>query len=119
MFSGWLKERQVQNIPRIFVTLDTFHLFSGWLKESLNIWLISVTLDTSLRAGATLPPYVPDDEGDEEDPYLHKVRRAGGFPQYETQVTKSLAEIFEPKFPKLPAEVIPTIVAFWAHVGDY
>ena len=23
------------------------------------------------------------------------------------------------KFPKLPAEVIPTIVAFWAHVGDY
>ena len=65
------------------------------------------------------PPYVPDDEGDEEDPYLHKVRRAGGFPQYEAQVTKSLAEIFEPKFPKLPAEVIPTIVAFWAHVGDY
>ena len=55
----------------------------------------------------------------EEDPYLHKVRRAGGFPQYETQVTKSLAEIFEPKFPKLPAEVIRTIVAFWAHVGDY
>ncbi len=63
--------------------------------------------------------HVPDDEGDEEDPYLHKVRRAGGFPQYETQVTKSLAEIFEPKFPKLPAEVIRTIVAFWAHVGDY
>ena len=73
----------------------------------------------SLRAGATLPPYVPDDEGDEEDPYLRKVRRAGGFPQYEAQVTKSLAAIFEPKFPKLPAEVIPTIVAFWAHVGDY
>ena len=63
--------------------------------------------------------YVPDDEGDEEDPYLHKVRRAGGFRQYEAQVTKSLAAIFEPKFPKLPAEVIPTIVAFWAHVGDY
>ena len=46
-------------------------------------------------------------------------RRAGGFRQYEAQVTKSLAAIFEPKFPKLPAEVIPTIVAFWAHVGDY
>ena len=45
-------------------------------------------------------PYVPDDEGDE--PYLRKVRRAGGFPQYEAQVT-SLAAIFEPKFPKLPA----------------
>ena len=62
---------------------------------------------------------LPDDEGDEEDPYLHKVRRAGGFRQYEAQVTKSLVEIFEPKFPKLPAEVIRTIVAFWAHVGDY
>ena len=60
-----------------------------------------------------------DDEGDEEDPYLRKVRRAGGFRQYEAQVTKSLAAIFEPKFPKLPAEVIQTIVAFWAHVGDY
>ena len=62
---------------------------------------------------------LPDDEGEEEDPYLRKVRRAGGFRQYEAQVTKSLAEIFEPKFPKLPAEVIRTIVAFWAHVGDY
>ena len=80
---------------------------------------ISCVYSALLRAGATLPPYVPDDEGDEEDPYLRKVRRAGGFPQYEAQVTKSLAAIFEPKFPKLPAEVIPTIVAFWAHVGDY
>ena len=80
---------------------------------------ISCVYSVLLRAGATLPPYVPDDEGDEEDPYLHKVRRAGGFRQYERQVTKSLAAIFEPKFPKLPAEVIPTIVAFWAHVGDY
>ena len=71
----------------------------------------------ALAAGAD--PDVPDDEGDEEDPYLRKVRRAGGFRQYETQVTMSLAAIFEPKFPKLPAEVIPTIVAFWAHVGDY
>ena len=50
---------------------------------------------------------------------LGQVRRAGGFRQYETQVTKSLAAIFEPKFPTLPAEVIRTIVAFWAHVGDY
>ena len=80
---------------------------------------LSCVYSVLLRAGATLPPYVPDDEGEEEDPYLHKVRRAGGFRQYERQVTKSLAAIFEPKFPTLPAEVIPTIVAFWAHVGDY
>ena len=74
----------------------------------------------ALAAGADPDgEHVPDDEGEEEDPYLRKVRRAGGFRQYEAQVTKSLAEIFEPKFPKLPAEVIQTIVAFWAHVGDY
>ena len=38
---------------------------------------------------------------------------------WRTLVTKSLARIFIPKFPQLPAEVIPTIVQFWAHVGDY
>ena len=31
--SGWLKELALENIPNIFVTLDTFHLLSGWLKE--------------------------------------------------------------------------------------
>ncbi len=97
------------------------HSISQHNKRDFLSWYLfsSCVYSALLRAGATLPPYVPDDEGDEEDPYLHKVRRAGGFRQYETQVTKSLAEIFEPKFPKLPAEVIPTIVAFWAHVGDY
>ena len=52
-------------------------------------------------------------------PYLERIQRAGGFRKYETLVTKSLARIFIPKFPQLPAEVIPTIVQFWAHVGDY
>ena len=31
----------------------------------------------------------------------------------------SLAALLEPKFPQIPAEVIPTIVEFWAHPGDY
>ena len=35
------------------------------------------------------------------------------------QVKKSLAAMLVPKFPKIPAEVIPTIVEFWAHAGDY
>ena len=80
---------------------------------------ISCVYSALLRAGATLPPYVPDYEGDEEDPYLHKVRRAGGFRQYEAQVKRSLAAMLVPKFPQIPAEVIPTIVEFWAHAGDY
>ena len=54
-----------------------------------------------------------------EGPYFLKVRRAGGFKQYEAQVKKSLAATLVPKFPQIPAEVIPTVVEFWAHAGDY
>jgi len=32
-----------------------------------------------------------------------------------TSVIKTLV----PKFPRLPAEIVPLIVQFWAHVGDY
>ena len=39
--------------------------------------------------------------------------------QYEAQVKKSLAATLVPKFPQIPAEVIPTVVEFWAHAGDY
>ena len=55
----------------------------------------------------------------EGNQYLLKIQRAGGFKQYEAQVKKSLAAMLVPKFPQIPAEVIPTIVEFWAHAGDY
>ena len=55
----------------------------------------------------------------EENQYFFKIQRAGGFKQYEAQVKKSLAAMLVPKFPQIPAEVIPTIVEFWAHAGDY
>ena len=51
--------------------------------------------------------------------YRRKIYRAGGFKQYEAQVKKSLAATLVPKFPQIPAEVIPTVVEFWAHAGDY
>ena len=68
-----------------------------------------------LRAGSALPRqmYI---EGNQ---YLLKIQRAGGFRKYEAQVKKSLAATLVPKFPQIPAEVIPTIVEFWAHAGDY
>ena len=68
-----------------------------------------------LRAGSPLPRqmYI---EGNQ---YLLKIQRAGGFKQYEAQVKKSLAAMLVPKFPQIPAEIIPTIVEFWAHAGDY
>ena len=71
---------------------------------------------TLLRAGSALPT---EQSYIREGPYFLKVRRAGGFKQYEAQVKKSLAAMLVPKFPQIPAEVIPTVVEFWAHAGDY
>ena len=51
--------------------------------------------------------------------YVQKIQEAGGFRQYEALCKKSLIALLEPKFPQIPAEVIPTIVEFWAHPGDY
>ena len=68
------------------------------------------------RAGSALPRYQSHIE---ENQYFFKIQRAGGFRKYEAQVKKSLAAMFVPKFPQIPAEVIPTIVEFWAHAGDY
>ena len=51
--------------------------------------------------------------------YVQKIQEAGGFRQYEALCKKSLIALLEPKFPQIPAEVIPTIVEFWAHAGDY
>ena len=68
-----------------------------------------------LRAGSALPRQIYI-EGNQ---YLLKIQRAGGFRKYEAQVKKSLAATLVPKFPQIPAEVIPTIVEFWAHAGDY
>ena len=69
-----------------------------------------------LRAGSALPRHQIHIE---ENQYFLKIQRAGGFKQYEAQVKTSLAAMLVPKFPQIPAEVIPTIVEFWAHAGDY
>jgi hypothetical protein len=69
-----------------------------------------------LRAGSALPR---QQRRIEENQYLLKIQRAGGFRKYEAQVKKSLAAMLVPKFPQIPAEFIPTIVEFWAHAGDY
>ena len=51
--------------------------------------------------------------------YVQKIQNAGGIQQYEALVKKSLTAMLEPKLPQIPKEIIPTIVVFWAHVGDY
>ena len=49
--------------------------------------------------------------------YVNAVAAAGGYVAYEKAHRAKLAAIFAPKLLRLPAEVIPTIVAFWAHLG--
>ena len=52
-------------------------------------------------------------------PYLGKIEAAGGWKKYERAHLRALSATFVPKFPRLPAEIVPLIVQFWAHVGDY
>ena len=51
--------------------------------------------------------------------YVNAVATAGGYVPYERAHRQRLAAMFVPKFTWLPAEVVPTIVNFWAHVGHY
>ena len=51
--------------------------------------------------------------------YVSAVAAAGGYVPYERAHRQRLIAIFVPKFTWLPAEVVPTIVDFWAHVGHY
>ena len=52
-------------------------------------------------------------------PYFGKIEAAGSFRNYERAHLRSLSAMFVPKFPRIPAEIVPLIVQFWAHVGDY
>ena len=49
--------------------------------------------------------------------YVNAVAAAGGYVAYEKAHRAKLSAIFAPKFTWVPAEVIPTIVEFWAHLG--
>ena len=67
--------------------------------------------------GRTYDPFLH--KGPEWPPYLDAVTRAGGYARYERAHRARLAAIFIPKFPRVPAEIIPTIIAFWADCGGH
>ena len=50
--------------------------------------------------------------------YILKVVSAGGFPAYEKAHRARLVATFVPKL-RIPADVVPLVVDFWAHVGFY
>ena len=65
-----------------------------------------------LRAGAAIPNVT--------DPYLRKVKAAGGFPAYERAHRLRLATILaRVVFPRLPLEMVSHVVAFAFHTGYY
>ena len=49
--------------------------------------------------------------------YVNAVAAAGGYVAYEKAHRAKLVATFVPKLLRLPAEVIPTIVGFWAYTG--
>ena len=94
-----------------------------------------------LRAGSDMPPLDRLPYGGYEQPfpdfrpftgtdrrilqkYLKKILKSGPkgrgtFATYEKAHREKLARVFVPKFPQLPPDVIPTIVAFGFHTGYY
>ena len=77
-----------------------------------------------MRAGAVLPmTFDPDPLWNgwlARSPYLRKVYETpGGFPAYEKAHRQRLTEIFLPKLPSLPAEIVSHIVSFGFHCGFY
>ena len=94
-----------------------------------------------LRAGSDMPSLdrLPYGEADQPFPhvkpfggsdrqilqnYLRKIllsgpKGRGTFATYEKAHREKLARVFVPKFPQLPPDVIPTIVAYAFHTGCY
>ena len=63
-----------------------------------------------LRAGAEIPT-------DETDPYIVRVRNAGGFKRYAQAHVARIASILET--PLLPPELVRKVLGFWLHAGYY
>ena len=75
----------------------------------------------ALRAGLSIEPAI---EGSIHTAaagqvfYLRAVHAAGGFPAYARAHRSRFAAIFS-RGTRLPADVIPKIVEYWAHLGWY
>ena len=77
-----------------------------------------------LRAGANVEAALMefetvdglDEDHAEQVYYLRAVHAAGGFPAYARAHRSRFAAIFS-RGTRLPADVIPKIVEYWAHLG--
>ena len=71
-----------------------------------------------LRGGATLDREKIQSKAGIRSPYLERVYQAGGWKRYAQAHRTLLVATFASKL-RLPADVIPLVVDFWAHVGMY
>ena len=78
-----------------------------WAREERNR---RRTPPLFLRAGAELPP-------DNTDPYIVRVKNAGGFKKYAQAHLARIALILET--PLLPPELVRKVLEFWLHAGYY
>ena len=51
--------------------------------------------------------------------YFQEIAASGGFKMYEQKHREDLVAMLAPKLPQIPKDVIPLVVNYWAHVGDY
>ena len=69
-----------------------------------------------LRAGAEIP--TDNTHAQFRDPYIVRVRNAGGWKKYEQAHLARITSILAPT-PRLPPEMVRKIVEFWLHAGFY
>ena len=79
------------------------------LDTALN-WDRRRTWPLFLRAGAEIPT-------DNTEPYIVRVRNAGGFQRYAQGHVARIASILET--PLLPPELVRKVLEFWLHAGYY
>jgi len=100
------------------------HLTRRWRRRCTRLYAVLLrggailNRDETQAEAETRSPYF--DKGHvARSPYLDKVHDAGGWKRYEQAHRKQLVATFASKLLRLPADVIPLVVDFWAHVGYY
>ena len=71
-----------------------------------------------LRAGSELPKDRPIWPLISENPYLNRIKAAGGFKNYERAHLVALTQTLSPKL-ALPPELVRAVVEFYLHAGFY
>ena len=51
--------------------------------------------------------------------YFQEIAASGGFKRFEQKHREDLVATLAPKLQQVPKDVIPLVVNYWAHVGDY